>query len=118
MPANRHRLSLVAAPHGENAASGARAPVGQQQQEVDDTDEAVTVEVGGVTRVRSPCGKQREEVRDADRAVAVEVPGALARVRDAIAVGVRDRADEFADSLRAFVGDRGIEKALLPNCPE
>ena len=35
-----------------------------------------------------------------------------------IRVEVRDRADEFADSLRAFVGDRGIEKALLPNCPE
>jgi len=33
-------------------------------------------------------------------------------------IEVRDRADEFADSLRAFVGDRGIEKALLPNCPE
>ena len=39
-------------------------------------------------------------------------------VQGYIRIEVRDRADEFADSLRAFVGDRSIEKALLPNCPE
>ena len=35
-----------------------------------------------------------------------------------IRVEVRDRADEFAGSIRAFVGDRDVEKALIPSCPE
>ena len=35
-----------------------------------------------------------------------------------IRVEVSDRADEFADFLRGLVGERVIEKALLPDCPE
>lgn len=47
-----------------------------------------------------------------------ETPRESNWVHGYIDVEVRDRADEFADSIRAMVGERIIEKALFPNCPK
>lgn len=38
--------------------------------------------------------------------------------RRSLDMTVRDRSDEFADELRALVGDRVIERALFPSCPD
>ena len=66
-------------PRRSRSAHGTRAPVVEHLRKIRRPDLAVTVEVGGASRVRAPTVEQARQIRRTDIVVAVQIPRTRAR---------------------------------------